>query len=73
MVLATHCIRQIHLHFLFRASACAIIFQLEFTITLQIKALYTLKFRENYHTSEDHHYENFRPDKDVKFVLVNHF
>ena len=50
-VLATDCIRHFPLHFPSSASPCAITFQLESTLTLQKKALYTLKCREHYHTS----------------------
>ena len=72
-VLSTHCIRHFPLHFPSRALPCAITFQLESILTLQMKTLYTLKCREHRHTSEDHHCEKLRPGKYVKFVFVTHF
>ena len=57
-VLATQCIRHFPLHIPSRASFCAVTFQQESTLTLQMKALYTLNCREYHHTSDDHHCEN---------------
>ena len=72
-VMATHRILHFSLLFPTHVSPCDITFQLESTLTLQMKALYTLNCREHHHPSEDHHCDNLRHGKNVKFVLLTHF
>ena len=59
-VLATHCLWNFPLHFPSFASPCANTFLQYSNISLQLKALYILNYREHHHISEDHQCEKLR-------------
>ena len=75
-VLATHCIRQFHLHFLSRASPCAITFQLD-SSTCQIQVLRVfvgfttkpLRPLQNRIQNFTVHFKLNRPMPDDQFIL----